>query len=137
MIMGSGHQTSNERLGDSGEEKAQGDLIKVHGYLMEGVKKTYHSGAQREDKWYRTQIKIQVIPFKQKKSFFIVRVVKQWNMLPRKVVESPSLEILRTQLYMVLSNLLLIHPALSRALGLNNLQTSLPNLTPLRLFRKI
>lgn len=37
---------------------------------------------------------------------FTVRVVRLWKKLPRMVAESPSLEILNTQLEMVLGNLL-------------------------------
>jgi len=32
------------------------------------------------------------------KKFCTLRVIKQWNRLPREVVESPSLEIFRTRL---------------------------------------
>lgn len=35
---------------------------------------------------------------------FTVRVVKHQNRLPREIVESPSLDILRTQLDMMLVN---------------------------------
>lgn len=35
-------------------------------------------------------------------------VVKPWKRLPREAVDSPSLELLKTQLYMALSNLTLL-----------------------------
>ena len=38
--------------------------------------------------------------------FFYIRVVKQWNRLPRAVVESPSTEVLKTQRDTVLDSLL-------------------------------
>lgn len=41
-----------------------------------------------------------------KKLFFTVRAVKQWHTLPREVVETLSLEILRTQLDTAPSDLL-------------------------------
>ena len=40
-----------------------------------------------------------------RKNFFTVRVTKQWNRLPRAVVESPSLKTFKTRLDMVLCTL--------------------------------
>ena len=44
--------------------------------------------------------------FNRRRSFSTVRVVKHWTRLPRQVMESPSLEILKTRLDTVLDNLL-------------------------------
>jgi len=33
-----------------------------------------------------------------KKKFFIVRVVRQWNRLPREIVDTPSLEAFKARL---------------------------------------
>lgn len=41
-----------------------------------------------------------------RKRFFTVTVTEDWNRLPRGVVESPSVEILRSLLEMVLRDLL-------------------------------
>jgi len=41
-----------------------------------------------------------------RKNFFILRVTEPWNRLPREAVESPSLEIFKTRLDVVLCSLL-------------------------------
>ncbi|GAB0175560.1 hypothetical protein GRJ2_000021200 [Grus japonensis] len=44
--------------------------------------------------------------FNMRKNFFTLRMTEHWNRLPREVVESPSLEIFKTCLDMILCNLL-------------------------------
>ncbi|KFV80967.1 hypothetical protein N308_12093, partial [Struthio camelus australis] len=41
-----------------------------------------------------------------RKNFFTVRVTEHWNRLPRGVVESPSLEIFKSRLDVILGNML-------------------------------
>ncbi|KFQ32427.1 hypothetical protein N332_04892, partial [Mesitornis unicolor] len=41
-----------------------------------------------------------------RRNFFPVRVTEHWNRLPREVVESPSLETLKTRLDAFLCNLI-------------------------------
>ncbi|KFV79897.1 hypothetical protein N308_05355, partial [Struthio camelus australis] len=41
-----------------------------------------------------------------RKNFFTVRGTEHWNRLPREVVESPSLEIFKSRLDVILGNVL-------------------------------
>lgn len=49
-----------------------------------------------------------------RKSFLIVRIAKHWNKLPRKMVESPSLEGFNSKLDKHLSGLVRDYSSLSR-----------------------
>jgi len=52
------------------------------------------------------KLKQRKIRLNRRKNFFPLRVMEHWNRLPREVVESPSLEILKTHLEKVLCSLL-------------------------------
>ncbi|KFV98454.1 hypothetical protein N326_11954, partial [Eurypyga helias] len=40
-----------------------------------------------------------------RKNFFIIRMVRHWNRLPREAVDAPSLEVFKARLDEALSNL--------------------------------
>ena len=53
-----------------------------------------------------------------RKKFFMIRVVKHWNRLPREAVEVPSLETFKARLDRALSNLVWLKMCLLTAGGL-------------------
>jgi len=53
----------------------------------------------------RHKLKHKKLRLNMRKNFFILRVMEQWNRLPREVVDSPSLEIFKTCLNKVLCSL--------------------------------
>jgi len=65
-----------------------------------------------------------------RKNFFPLRVTEPWNRLPREVRDSPSLEIFKTHLDVVLCSLLWV-TLLVQGVGLGDPQRSLPTPTML------
>jgi len=54
----------------------------------------------------RYKLKHRKFHLNMRKDFFTLRVMEHWNRLPREAVESPSLEIFKTRLDVVLCSLL-------------------------------
>ena len=73
----------------------------------------------------RHKLKHREFPLNIRKHLFTVRVMKQWNRLPREFVESPSLEIHKKHLNMILGNWLQV-ALFEQGVGLDDLQRSLP-----------
>lgn len=95
--------------GQFGQEKAQGDPINVHKYLIEGVKKREPDSSP----WFPVKGQ-EAMGVKHRKFhlntglifFLTVSTVKHWDRFPGEVGDSPSLEILTTQPDIALGNLL-------------------------------
>ncbi|KAK4817017.1 hypothetical protein QYF61_025937 [Mycteria americana] len=68
-----------------------------------------------------------------RKTFFMMRVVKHWNRLPREVVDAPSLETIKVRLDGALSNLITLKDLVTKQQALRLLQPTLRQ--ALRLFR--
>ena len=103
MIKGLENMTYEGRLKELGwfsleKRRLRGDMIAVFRYLIRSLKEEGENLfiLASEDRTRSNGLKLQQRRFRLdiRKQFLTVRVVKHWNKLPRKVVESPSLEIL-------------------------------------------
>jgi len=115
MIRGLEHLCCEERLRELGlfsleKRRLQGDLIVAFQYL----KGAYNKDGDRlfsrafSDRTRRNGFKLKEGRFRPdiRKKFFIVRVMKHWNRLPRGMVDAPFLETFKSRLDRALSNLI-------------------------------
>jgi len=115
MIRGLEHLFYEERLRELGlfsleKRRLWGDLTVIFQYLKRAYRKDgdkLFSKARCD--WRRgNSFKLSKGSFRLdiRRKFFMMRVVKHWNLLPREVVEAPFLETFKDRLDRALSNLI-------------------------------
>ena len=144
MIRGLEHLSYEESLRELGlfslkKRRLRGDLINAYKYLKGRCQKdgTRLFPVVRSDRTRGNGFELKEGRFTvgMRMKFFTLRVVKSWHMLPREVVDAPSLETFEVKLDRALSNLmeLKVSQLIARKVGLDGLQRSLPTLTILLL----
>ena len=92
------------------KRKLWGDLIAAFQYLKEAYRKageglfTRTGNDRRRGNGFKpkkSRFRLDI-----RKKFFIMRVVRHWNRLPREVVDAPFLEVFKARLDEALSNLI-------------------------------
>ena len=116
MIRGLEHLSYKERLRELGlfslKRRLRRDLINAYKYLKGGCQedgdRLYLVVPSDRTRGNGHKLKHRKFQLKTRKNFFTLRVMEQWNRLPRGVVKCP-LEIFKTHLDAVLCNLLQVN----------------------------
>lgn len=92
------------------EKRPRGDPINAYKYLkcrhQEGGARLFMVVPSDRMRSSDHKLKQRKFPHSMRKNFFMLRVAKPWDRLPKEVMESPSLEPFKTHLSMFLCHLL-------------------------------